>query len=64
MFHHTTRTLAVLYSWQLYSEYPETGKTKQNKISLNQKWINEMFIYTIGYDSAIENEDIMNFAGK
>jgi hypothetical protein len=38
---------------------------KQPRCPTNKEWIQKMwFIYTIGYYSAINNEDILRFAGK
>ena len=38
---------------------------KQPRCPTTEEWIQKMFfIYTVGYYSAIKNEDILSFAGK
>jgi hypothetical protein len=38
---------------------------KQSRCPSNQEWIKKVwFIYTMLYDLAIKNKDIMNFVGK
>ena len=38
---------------------------KQHRCPSTEEWIKKMwFIYTLEYDSAIKNKDIMNFAGE
>jgi hypothetical protein len=38
---------------------------KQPRCPMTEEWIQKMwFIYTMEYYSAIENEDILSFAGK
>jgi hypothetical protein len=41
------------------------GNQKQWRCPSTEEWIKKMwYIYTIEYNSAIKNKDIMNFAGK
>jgi hypothetical protein len=42
-----------------------TRSWKQPRCPTTEEWIQKMFfIYTVGYYSAIKNEDILSFAGK